>query len=120
MAENMENAKTGPIDPCVLAECSDGDWAVERDILHAFQHGNRDDVAALRLAIVSRQPARIAAAAHRIKGASWMVGARALGQAALAIERASKEDRLAELASLLSQLEDCAREFDDWLAAQDG
>ena len=83
----------------VLAELSGGDQAVERDILREFKVANDADAAALGEALARRDLPAIVRAAHRIKGASRMVGAQDLGTVCAAIERAGRaEDLTAVLA----------------------
>jgi HPt (histidine-containing phosphotransfer) domain-containing protein len=83
----------------VLAELSGGDQAVERDILREFKIANDADAAALDEALAKRDLPAIVRAAHRIKGASRMVGARDLGTVCAAIEQAGRaEDLTAVLA----------------------
>jgi len=83
----------------VLAELSGGDQAVERDILREFKIANDADAAALDEALAKGDLPAIVRAAHRIKGASRMVGARDLGTVCAAIEQAGRaEDLTAVLA----------------------
>ena len=83
----------------VLAELSGGDQGVEREILREFKAANDADAAALGEALVRRDLPAIVRAAHRIKGASRMVGAQDLGTVCAAIEQAGRaEDLTAVLA----------------------
>ncbi|POA99790.1 hypothetical protein C2134_04780 [Chromobacterium sinusclupearum] len=117
-AQDGEDNLSVPIDRSVLQVYSNGDLSMELEILREFQTGNQEDVAALREALQSRDPDKIGFAAHRIKGASRMVGANDLGAAAEAVEKAGK-DRNVELAhqAMLKFDEELAR-FEDWLTAQ--
>jgi two-component system, NarL family, sensor histidine kinase EvgS len=83
----------------VLAELSGGDPTIERDILREFKVANDADAAALGEALAKRDLPAIVRAAHRIKGASRMVGAQDLGTVCAAIEQAGRaEDLMAVLA----------------------
>jgi len=83
----------------VLAELSGGDPTIERDILREFKVANDVDAAALGEALAKRDLPAIVRAAHRIKGASRMVGAQDLGTVCAAIEQAGRaEDLMAVLA----------------------
>ncbi|RBH47332.1 hybrid sensor histidine kinase/response regulator, partial [Pseudomonas sp. MWU13-2860] len=79
-------AQDGPVDRSVLQGYSNGDLQVELEILRDFQQGNAEDVAELRQAITAGSSDRISFAAHRVKGASRMVGINALGMAAEALQ----------------------------------
>ncbi|UYN96037.1 MAG: Hpt domain-containing protein [Enhydrobacter sp.] len=67
-------------DPATLAE-------VERDFLATAQGAHREIVGSTDCALIAR-------AAHRLKGASGMIGAAALRQIAEAVERAAKAQDL--------------------------
>ncbi|MFC3532981.1 ATP-binding protein [Vogesella facilis] len=107
-----------PLDRRVLAVYSSGDWAVERDILADFLHGNDDDMAALQQAVTAANPERIAWAAHRIKGASRMVGASLLAEAAAALESAAHSGDQAQLDAGWPALQHSLQQFKDWLQCQ--
>jgi len=74
----------------VLEVYSSGDWMMERAILDEFLLANDEDVAALQAAVDEANVERVAWSAHRIKGASRMVGAMMLGDAAELLEKAGK------------------------------
>jgi len=103
-----------PFDQATLAVYSEGDLAVEKDILRDFLSSNDDDVEGLRLALQQQDAGQMAWFAHRIKGASRMVGAGALGQSAEVLERAGKTGALAsgqEQEAFFTELE----RLDAWL-----
>jgi CheY-like chemotaxis protein len=77
------------IDRQLLAAFSDGDPVVEHNILSDFRRVNDDDALMLRQAVSDGDPARVRMAAHRIKGASKMVGAMALAEVCERIHQAS-------------------------------
>ncbi|MDN0075802.1 ATP-binding protein [Crenobacter sp. SG2303] len=84
-----------PLDQAMLAVYSEGDLAVEKDILRDFLTSNDDDVEGLRQALRQQDAEQMAWFAHRIKGASRMVGAGALGQSAEVLEKVGKAGTLA-------------------------
>ena len=90
-------ASAMPIDRSVLEVYSGGDWMMERAILDEFLLANDDDVAVLEKAVNERNAERVAWSAHRIKGASRMVGALMLGDAAELLEKAGKAGELATI-----------------------
>lgn len=76
------------IDRQLLAAFSDGDPVIEREILSDFRRVNDGDALMLRQAVSDGDPARVRMTAHRIKGASKMVGAMALAEVCERIHRA--------------------------------
>lgn len=86
-----------PIDRTVLEVYSNGDWAMERGILDEFMQGNNEDVGQLAAAIEAEELQQIVKFAHRVKGASRMVGANMLGDAAEILERAAKDGDLPQI-----------------------
>jgi HPt (histidine-containing phosphotransfer) domain-containing protein len=78
------------LDRAVLSRWSGGDAAFERDLLDTFEgeleQSERDIDAALRAGDL----ARVAQAAHRLKGSALQIGAKRAGAAALALEEAGK------------------------------
>jgi len=109
-----------PVDRSLLEVYSNGDWSVELGILHDFQQGNAEDVAALHQALANQDAAQVAWFAHRIKGASRMVGARALGDQAEALERAGKTGLFESVQVRMPDFEQCLQCFERWLEAQNG
>jgi signal transduction histidine kinase/HPt (histidine-containing phosphotransfer) domain-containing protein/ActR/RegA family two-component response regulator len=81
-----------PLDRSALAAISGGDAAAERDILIDFRNANDDDAAMLKQAVAESNISKVARAAHRIKGASGMVGAMSLAEVCGRIERASRRN----------------------------
>ncbi|MBV9835328.1 MAG: response regulator, partial [Alphaproteobacteria bacterium] len=78
------------LDRSVLYRWSGGDAAFERDLLDTFagelDQSERDIDAAMQAGDL----ARVAQAAHRLKGSALQIGARRAGAAALALEEAGK------------------------------
>jgi CheY-like chemotaxis protein/HPt (histidine-containing phosphotransfer) domain-containing protein len=117
-AHDGEDSLSVPIDRSVLEVYSNGDVSMELEILREFQTGNQEDVAVLREALQSRDPDKIGFAAHRIKGASRMVGATDLGAAAEAVEKAGKDHNVELAHQAMQKFDEELARFDDWLTAQ--
>ncbi|HSV69410.1 MAG TPA: ATP-binding protein [Methylibium sp.] len=83
-----------PLDRSVLAEIAGGDAAAQREILLDFRRVNDEDGLALRAAVSAADLPAVTRTAHRIKGASKMVGARELAHASRRIESASRRGDL--------------------------
>ncbi|HUF79721.1 MAG TPA: ATP-binding protein, partial [Burkholderiales bacterium] len=77
-------------DRSALAQIIGGDAAAEREILIDFRRVNDQDAAMLKRAVAESDMPRVTRAAHRIKGASRMVGALGLAAVSERIERASR------------------------------
>jgi PAS domain S-box-containing protein len=80
-----------PIDEARLADITGGDAALRAELLQDFRNTNLEDVGALRTACAAADRTAIRHNAHRIRGASRMVGAAALAEACAAIEQALRE-----------------------------
>ena len=78
------------IDRSALAEISGGDLNVERSILSGFRLANDTDAAALARAVRDQDSIQVIRAAHRISGASKMVGALGLANICERIEYAGR------------------------------
>jgi CheY-like chemotaxis protein len=83
-----------PLDPAALAPLTGGDAALERDILREFKTATDADAQALAAALAAGDLPGIARAAHRIKGASRMVGAEPLAAVCAALEQAGQQHDL--------------------------
>ena len=106
-----------PLDRGKLAELSGGDEQLEREFLADFRQASDVDAIELAAAIKSANQEQITRVAHRMKGASAMVGAlplaaicrrietasRAGDAAAVAAETASLQCEVARLAAFLDQ-----------------
>jgi len=79
-----------PIERAVLAEISGGDAALEQQIFVQFARNQAEDLAALEAAHGARDLPGVVRGAHRVKGASASIGARALAQAAGRIEASAR------------------------------
>ncbi len=81
---------SGALDRSVLEEMSGGDAVVERSILLSFREANDVDAAQLEQAVIDQDPLRVTRAAHRISGASKMIGALGLAAVCERIEHAGR------------------------------
>jgi signal transduction histidine kinase/DNA-binding NarL/FixJ family response regulator/HPt (histidine-containing phosphotransfer) domain-containing protein len=107
-----------PLDRGMLAELSGGDEQLEREILTDFRKASDTDATELAAALASANQEQITRVAHRMKGASGMVGAlplaaichrievasRAGDAAAVAAETAPLQREIERLAAFLDQL----------------
>ncbi|MFZ3321235.1 MAG: PAS domain S-box protein [Usitatibacter sp.] len=93
------------VDATVLANLSRESNTPQRTLADLFRHVNDQDMANLRASVADRDGAATNETAHRIKGASRMMGA--LGFAALAerIEKAAQDDNWPQLTAAMLQLE---------------
>jgi len=81
-----------PLDRSALASLTGGDVAAEREILMDFRRVNAEDAAMLKRAVDGSNILEVTTAAHRIKGASKMIGAMGLAAVCERLERASRAD----------------------------
>jgi signal transduction histidine kinase/DNA-binding response OmpR family regulator/CHASE3 domain sensor protein len=79
-----------PIDRTALVDLAAGDPALENEVIRRFAEHNISDTRALEAAVQSRDARRVVEAAHRIKGAARIVGAKALAEACEELERLGK------------------------------
>lgn len=117
LAFTMDN--TSPIDRSALEIYSNGDIQIELDILKDFQSSNQEDVEALSDAVHTDNAERISWSAHRIKGASRMVGAMALGDVAEQLEKAGKAGDTGLARQLYPAFAEQLALFENWLTNQD-
>jgi two-component system sensor histidine kinase EvgS len=76
-----------------------------------FLGATRDDIDALRKALGANDAAGVTREAHRIRGASGLVGAVALSTAAAGIEAAGRSDNLALVRAKLAELDAAVKQF---------
>ena len=74
-------------DRAVLVRYSSGDPMLEQEILHEFRTANVADIALFEQALAQHDPLLVAQAAHRIKGASRMIGAHAFAAICESVEK---------------------------------
>lgn len=95
-------ARTGsPIDIDRLRQLSDGDIAVECQLLGQLRASNDEDATALRQAMAAQNMALVARSAHRMAGANMMLGAAAFAGACRAIAHAGRNENAAAVAAAL-------------------
>jgi signal transduction histidine kinase/CheY-like chemotaxis protein/HPt (histidine-containing phosphotransfer) domain-containing protein len=91
-----ERTAVGPVAPAVilerdaLANLADGDTELAATILADFVASARDDLDALRAAVAARDRGAIARRAHQMRGASLVVGAHQMAEAAGGIEMSAR------------------------------
>ena len=88
-------------------------------IIAAFRDSTATDMQRLRAAVAAQAGADIALNAHRLRGACEMLGAAAVAQASLALERAARTDPTG-LHAAMRALEEQVRALDDYLGTLDG
>jgi HPt (histidine-containing phosphotransfer) domain-containing protein len=76
------------------------------EILEDFRSATRADLRLLTQFFDQRDQDSLARQAHRIKGASAMVGARGLAQKLLELEALAKKGEWSDVHSLMSQVQD--------------
>ena len=94
-----------PLDSTTLNEFTGGDASLRREILLQFMASDEPDAAELRQALAGDDCATIAKTAHRVKGASRMIGAQPYANVAERIERAGREGDLAAAKGCIADFE---------------
>ncbi len=92
------------------------DSAEHMQVLLDFQSSIRTDRTSLAEMLAQGDPAKVASAAHRMKGSSRMVGATYIAAACAAIEHAAQDGDLAGAAKAEFALEEAVRQFESFLA----
>ncbi|HVY07494.1 MAG TPA: ATP-binding protein [Burkholderiales bacterium] len=101
----------------VLAEISGGDKALEREILADFRQSAHQDVRQLKGSLDAQDSDGLRRAAHRMKGASRMVGALDLASVCEALEHAGRDRDMAKAQQLRSNLSAEIERLDEYLQA---
>jgi signal transduction histidine kinase/CheY-like chemotaxis protein/HPt (histidine-containing phosphotransfer) domain-containing protein len=104
-----------PIDHNVLAGLTGADHDVETAVLANFRRVNDEDAATLARAVDERAIANVTRAAHRIKGACRMIGARALADVSEAIEHASRAENWTAIRSNMPTFDAERARLDRWI-----
>jgi two-component system, NarL family, sensor histidine kinase EvgS len=104
-------ARDGHVDAALLEELTGGDPALTADLLRDFFESSRADLETLEAAIVARNHGEARRSAHRLKGASRVLGAHALSDLAQQIE-----DRAANGSGDWERLRSLAAEVDEQLS----
>ncbi len=97
-----------PVDRSALADMSDGDPDAERELLAKFRQFNDEDAAMLRCAAAEGDMLQIQFVAHRMNGASRIIGAWKLAELCGRIEQAG---RAADAAAVALGMDDFDREL---------
>ena len=108
----------GPVDPVVLHGMTQGEPAAARRILAHFHRANHVDATALQTALDNDDLPSMTRAAHRIKGASGLIGARALASVCDRIEDAARTGDLHAATQLRVQLDHELERLNAYVAAQ--
>jgi HPt (histidine-containing phosphotransfer) domain-containing protein len=105
-----------PIVSGQLSEVSGGDAEVEREILSEFRGATQADAIALEQSLAEGDIDAVRRAAHRMKGASRMVGALDLALACEHLEKAAEDNDLAaavlQRPGLVAEIERLGRYLD--------
>ncbi len=107
-----------PVDPVVLHGLAQGEPAAVRRILAHFHRANHVDATALQTALNNDDLPSMTRAAHRIKGASGLVGARALASVCHRIEDAARTGDLPAATVLRVQLDHELERLNAYFTAQ--
>jgi PAS domain S-box-containing protein len=111
----VEVGGSAPIVPGKVAEISGGDPAMEREILIDFRTSNREDAQALKRSVDARDPAAIQRMAHRMRGASKLVGAFDLASVCEMIEFAGRNQDTAKALELWPLVHEELQRLDQYL-----
>jgi PAS domain S-box-containing protein len=98
------SASAPPVDPRAMSQFSGGDPALEREVLREFLDANGTEVQHLLDAIGAENLRQAELSAHRIKGASGMIGASLLAEAAARLEQAARRADMADVQRLVGEL----------------
>jgi HPt (histidine-containing phosphotransfer) domain-containing protein len=94
-----------PFDPAAFHRQVGGDRALAVEILHMFLEDCPVRMAAIRAAVERADAKDIQTTAHALKGASLYLTAVFVVEAAARLERIGREERVAEAAAALEQLD---------------
>lgn len=106
---------SGVFDPTVLVAISGGDAADEREILNDFRRANDEDIAMLKRAVENSDIAEFTRAAHRIKGASAMVGAIGLSSVCEGLEKAGRANDWATVLDTMGAFDNACDQLNAFL-----
>ena len=114
--EPADSPQGSPLQPGPLAEISGGDKALEREILQDYGKSNVADAQLLHDAFEKRDAEGVRRIAHRMKGASRMVGAEALALLCERMEQGGHEKRWDELIRIRPRLDEELQRLSRFLA----
>lgn len=89
------SSPSNPLDDAVLLEYLGDDSALRRQVLQQFVDTLAIDLIQLESELRDRNITAVQRSAHRIKGASYMVGARPLGDSAMTLEHIARAGEIA-------------------------
>lgn len=99
---------TAPVlDRTQLLEVTDGDLEFEQQLLGAYRTSAKATLGRLRTALLAGEFTDVIREAHALKGASFNVGASAMGECVAAIENATRAGDLALARGLAGDLDAC-------------
>ncbi|NML45054.1 response regulator [Ramlibacter sp. G-1-2-2] len=107
-----------PIDEALLAANCGGDAAMFGEVLAAFRRTCEDDTTGLRLALAANDAAQVSQFAHRMAGASRMVGALGFAAACEPLDRAGRAGDWPAIQAALPAFERESRRLADWFEAR--
>ncbi|MGI9283332.1 MAG: Hpt domain-containing protein [Endozoicomonas sp.] len=90
-----------------LQQLTEGDAPLMKTLLDEFLNTTEEDLKSLDRAIKQKLSSEIAGLAHRIKGASMIVGASQMIQLTTELEEAVKQADSGKFDSLLSDIREC-------------
>ena len=102
-------ATTQPAAPVSMVSANT--LSLDRSLIEDFLRTTYDDIVALRAALADGDTSAITREAHRIKGASGLVGAAALAAAAARIETAGRDEDIATARASLAELETATAQY---------
>jgi two-component system sensor histidine kinase EvgS len=114
-AEPRRRDAEAPVDFSALADIVP-ERAGQIALLHKFQSHQRHDHAQLKSYFQVKDIAGVAQMAHRIKGASRMVGAHALANAYATIEQAAKRNDFDAVCQGIAALDDALNTFESYVS----
>lgn len=115
-AATLPAAQPPAIDRASLEVYSQGDLQIELGILGDFLASEQEDLEGVRQGVDAGDFEKTRWFTHRIKGASRMVGALPLGDAAEALERCAKAGT--DMGAALAEVESAYRAVADWVDSQ--
>jgi CheY-like chemotaxis protein len=111
-------ASNDPIDPAILHVLTKGQPAAVRRVLAHFHRVNQADAETLQVALQNVDLTTITRAAHRIKGASGLIGATALATVCQQIEDAARAGDLHAATPLRGRLDHELERLNAYVIAQ--
>lgn len=108
-----------PLDDSVLRDYLGDDPALRREVLQQFIETLSTDLQQLESEVRERNVPALQRSAHRLKGACYMVGAKPMGDSAMALEHLAREGNLSGLDAAWTTISAESRRIIQHLAAED-